>query len=1056
MTAALLTSLLTPLTGCDPSDAPATNTSLTITPSLGMVRNATVVVKNTAGAVVGSGSTGSTGTVTLTASGRGPYVIEVQGDNDAEYFDESANAFLPFVAPRVIHALVPTGSTNVGVTGLTDIAHALWAANSVPLSNANITAANNAVLNSFAAGSGLPSILVPPTALSSTPANTLTNSAGDIYAAILAGLADLGASAPGGTPPALTVIEQLRRDVSDGSIDGQEGSTAINPLYGTSGFAANFQTRVDNRINTLGNTSLQAVTLTVTALTEPTWSGGSTGGGGDLPATVNSGLYGSYTLTFTRGLGIAASAVPYVDGQEYSASIAAGGVLMIAGSTYTAPFYRTVSGVPATDEAVWFGMPLNLEFAVSNNDSGVFNEINVFNPFPSSGTGIPQFLGQFTVSTGGGDPVDCIANATTLFADKAGSYTFTAGSLNGAAASLFTSSNTYTATVSAQGGITLQGNGSTSYLFQDYFEVQDCATTPRVRYYPENGLPYTVTLTFDAADSRNATLTLSNNSNSGDNATFSGVPASTGGGTSPAADPAYNPLGERNGISLTIGNHTWQMDSEVTDPRYVSGTNTREVAAENAYIYNSSGQAIALADMTSVTGTGTAYLFDAAVTINHTIEGEQLCGGDVKLVLSANISGDSVFTASSCRLIVDYTSFRGGIGGRILEATLSNTSGMVITVSSGQFRAYRHRGTTGDAPATPAGSFGTMQIDTGTFEFAGNQHFVLDSTDTNSTVGSSFSYGTITDDGTVGRKSRSTDIALIVANDGFFDTAINSYSCGTRYTGLPTNRMNMQLWLGTYQFEHVYNSANGGNCTITMDQRSGQYHKASFTATLINNDALNSGVLTDDERRVIISGEFRNFMALPYEAGNGGSESALASQPADTRAADMTVDDGNVVFTGGERFLIAGTDMSGWLSADRFQASFSYGNSYDLNNGSEEDERLANGNNGFDLRIFSVPRGTGTYLCGTGYPGATTTIYPQVFLSTERVDGLTTGRTLSNVFTLYPGASCSITVTRFDGTAVEGTYTATLVNSDLAGIVPGGDGTMTISGSFRWKGTDTP
>lgn len=270
--------------GCDSGSgsappAVAEDTTLDITPSLGLVRNATVVVKDAAGAIVGRGMTGTAGTVSITATGTGPFVIEVQGDGDAEYFDEHTNAFEPFRAPRIIRAAVPTGATDIGVTGLTDIAHALLAGNGAPLTNSNINLANNAVLQTFAsaAPAGLTNLLTPPQVLSGAPsARYLGNNAPAMYAAILAGLAATGGSAP---TPALTAIEQLRDDAADGSIDGVADGTAIGGLVYTPGsFAADFAGKVTSVVNTWGFPALQttASTYNVTALVEPSWELGGT------------------------------------------------------------------------------------------------------------------------------------------------------------------------------------------------------------------------------------------------------------------------------------------------------------------------------------------------------------------------------------------------------------------------------------------------------------------------------------------------------------------------------------------------------------------------------------------------------------------------------------------------------------------------------------------------------------------------------------------------------------------------------------------------------------
>lgn len=334
------------LVGCDDDDAPAT-TALTITPSLGLVRNATVVVKTPAGAVVGSGTTGTDGTLTLTASGSAPFVVEVQGDADAEYFDEHTGQFEPFLAPRKIRAMVPFGPTSIGVTGLTDVAASLLEGSGAPITNGNINLANNAVLQTFAsaAPAGLTDLLTPPRVLSGAPtAGYLAANAADMYAAILAGLAETGGSDP---TPALTAIEQLRRDVSDGSLDGQENGSAITGLVYTPGtFATDFAGKVSNYVGSYGNTALQtAVTsYTITALVEPTWATGGGGGGTGncthpTAATWFASRGGTYVMEVT---GSANGLTSQFDGRtEYDVIVDTAGTITVAGDTTQFSFART-------------------------------------------------------------------------------------------------------------------------------------------------------------------------------------------------------------------------------------------------------------------------------------------------------------------------------------------------------------------------------------------------------------------------------------------------------------------------------------------------------------------------------------------------------------------------------------------------------------------------------------------------------------------------------------------------------------------------------------------
>lgn len=407
-TPVLVLPLLAALAGCDDSDAPVT-TSLAITPSLGLVRNATVVVKTPAGTVVGSGTTGTDGTLTLTASGQAPFVIEVQGDADAEYFDEHTGLFEPFRAPRKIRAMVPYGTTNVGVTGLTDVAASLLEGSSAPITNGNIDKANKAVLDTFAsaAPAGLTDLLTPPRVLSSAPtAGYLTANAADMYAAILAGLAATGGSA---ATPALTAIEQLRLDVSDGMLDGLEGAAVIpNRVYAPGTFASDFASKVSNYVGTAGNAALQTAvsSYTITALVEPTWATGGGGGGGGgttTPATVNPALAGAYSLVFHKASNVSAAEAHLVDGQSYQVTVSSSGSLMITGRTYTQPFYRSYGGTPNTHEVIWLASDIGIEYALSDNVTPNFNEINVGDASQADSYGVPKFLGQLRAPAAGPD-----------------------------------------------------------------------------------------------------------------------------------------------------------------------------------------------------------------------------------------------------------------------------------------------------------------------------------------------------------------------------------------------------------------------------------------------------------------------------------------------------------------------------------------------------------------------------------------------------------------------------------------------------------------------------
>ncbi|HEX5361390.1 MAG TPA: hypothetical protein VFW49_09925, partial [Fluviicoccus sp.] len=103
------------------------------------------------------------------------------------------------------------------------------------------------------------------------------------------------------------------------------------------------------------------------------------------PATVNAALGGNYTLTYhqSQAGGI------YTDGQQVNFSVNAGtGVLSVGGIPLGNPVYIKYSGVPNTAEVIW--KDGNIEYALSNNTTGVFNEINI-----SDKSKAVPFMGQF-------------------------------------------------------------------------------------------------------------------------------------------------------------------------------------------------------------------------------------------------------------------------------------------------------------------------------------------------------------------------------------------------------------------------------------------------------------------------------------------------------------------------------------------------------------------------------------------------------------------------------------------------------------------------------------
>jgi hypothetical protein len=225
-----------------PPPPPPAVGSLSVTASLGAVANADVSLTCApTGAALGTGSTGSSGAVTVSTSGScaGPVLVTVsaRSDGSSSYFDEALNAAVPFPAGSSLRAVVPSYSSpmTLGVTPLTEIAtrQALAAAGSLAaLTAAQASNANTAVVAQVL-GSGVSfDILTAPTPwLAGTATGSLGTSTADRYAFYLAGLARMGT---GAGAPALAVASALAADLADGTLSGS--STGF--VYTAAGLAA--------------------------------------------------------------------------------------------------------------------------------------------------------------------------------------------------------------------------------------------------------------------------------------------------------------------------------------------------------------------------------------------------------------------------------------------------------------------------------------------------------------------------------------------------------------------------------------------------------------------------------------------------------------------------------------------------------------------------------------------------------------------------------------------------------------------------------------------------
>ncbi len=279
--------------GDDPAPAPVAPvvpapvvTAVGVAPSLGSVLNADVAITCAAsGASLGTGSTGSTGLVTVSASGTctGPVLVRVSGRSDgtSTYYDEALASVLPFPNGNSLRALLPTlnGATTVGVTPLTEMAtrQALATAGSLAaLTSAQASSANtNVVTQVLGSGVTLDILQAPTPWNASTAASSMGTSAADRYAFYLAGLAKLGA---GLASPALAVTEALAADLADGTLSG---TTTGAFTYSASGWASQLTTGLAG-MSGFANAGLQGalgitpVPLAITGVSPSTAATGAT------------------------------------------------------------------------------------------------------------------------------------------------------------------------------------------------------------------------------------------------------------------------------------------------------------------------------------------------------------------------------------------------------------------------------------------------------------------------------------------------------------------------------------------------------------------------------------------------------------------------------------------------------------------------------------------------------------------------------------------------------------------------------------------------------------
>ena len=484
-----------------------------------------------------------------------------------------------------------------------------------------------------------------------------------------------------------------------------------------------------------------------------------------------------------------------------------------------------------------------------------------------------------------------------------------------------------------------------------------------------------------------------------------------------------NPLGLKNGIAITLGGHTWKLANTRVD-RFAP----QALRAENPQV-----SPTARADMTPFNGQSNVILFSAAITLKRVAGNSQTCGPtDASFTIDASAIAapfDTVhagtYTATSCTIQVDYITSRGGLGGTITSASLTNDRGNTITLANTRFRVYQHRDARDTAPTAVADDlYNVMSVTEGSFELPAGEYFRMNNF-TGNLFGSSTSYGLSPDDGTEPFDGNASDRVVWGYQNGSFG-ATGTNTCGVLNGS--GSRFNMRVWVGTYQSEYEYFAGqNIGSCTVTLDQTAGDLHRGHYTATLVASDS-NSNFNSLDARTISISGIFKNFLLVPIRA-DGGNEGAL---PETGRRATMEVTDGNVHFVTGDSFLLTNT------SQELIDGITGYRMDFRRVIDTQTTRNVDRIKRGVTIQFLQVPRSpqkTGQFTCPSTGNNVTT-----IALNTDQGVSYRTNTA---------GGSCMINVTSYTATEILGTYTATVVAPSAGPLLPDGDNTVTISGSFR-------
>lgn len=940
-----------------PSGASAESQSVAVAPSLGLIRNARVKIFQADGTtLLGEGTSADNGTVDVSYFNyTGPVVIEVLGGGSATYFDESLTQFIALPASAIVRAIAVLPAEELAVTPLTNLAYEIAKARS----SAALTAADVADINEqvrLSLAPGISSILAIPELLGSATGAKLANTDAGKHALVLAALADLSS---GNASPALNTLLAMASDGADGSLDGLVDGSSITVPYGD--FVADMTAALSRQANAYANTDLKAAAADQKP-SSATVEEGNTGGTGGSGTSGTGGTGGSGTGG-TGGTG--GSGTGGTGGTGGSGTGGTGGT-----GSNTDPaannegkgrftgdgFTGDVNGVTYTYTDSVNVLPNNTDktqFYIEGRDASALSKWRVV---------IPNAAGTYNCDDSGDDTVLQHLNQGGLAANSG------AGSNDGDCI------------------VKVLQVGS---VYEGYFigNLYGAVGTPLKPV--TNGYFYATSEVVDTGDGSGNT----------------GGGTGDGGVSGDLNNAVYDSLNGRNGATVNFVGSGEAYNLEYA--KVGSGFGLRGL---DFYIENTIN-----ANTTLFQGAFPTYL---EVDITTPALGEQDCSDELKVRLRMGGGpGSGSYSASECKMRLDYASDIGGLQGVILSATMSSTSDTSPTYElvNTPFRIYHHVGTagalTGDLPLE---NFGSIEIgDGGTFEMGSNQYFLLENR-----MGLG---GTSPDDGTPAFSGNASDIISLKASAALVGD--KSYDCKT--TG-----PQLSIKVGTYQLETVYSTApSGGSCTISTEARGEKYYEGSYSATMISVD----NRLEEDLRTLSVTGKFRNYVVrLNRPEGGVDDEGALSSEEV---GVTLQINDGSPDWQTGDRFKFL---------ADQFDRVSAFETSYEIS--MERGERVMK----YGVDVRNAPRAVGVYDCASINPDNSRSVNVVVNAVGVKYETTTYDSVLRKTI-LVPGAACQVEIINDDDGFVNGSYTATAVVVGGEQIMPGGDNTVRVSGTFRRK-----